>query len=173
MSVKYPRQCVFGSKLEGHMSVVKFVLQLLGWLVTVVLQGIASYFFILIFNIIFAGVDSTSRLGWLESLFVIWLGYIIGINLVGSAALRWVWKGVRPLTIQRLIGTAIGALIPMLILLPIGFSVPVGDTGTSFFDLVTNNWQPILALASLLIGIVGFYVPGMINPPSPQKQGNA
>ena len=57
-------------------------------------------------------------------------------------------------------------LIPLLILLPIGFSVPVGDTGTHFYDLVTNNWQPILAQASLFIAIVGYYVPGMINLPA-------
>ena len=94
---------------------------------------------------------------------MIWTGYVIGINLVGQAALRWVWKSSKPLLYQRLIGTAVGALIPLLILLPIGLSVPMGDEGTQFYDLVSNNWQPILAQTSLFAGIVGFYIPGLLK----------
>jgi hypothetical protein len=154
------------------MGTVKFILHVLGWLVTIILQVAVSYLIIFLFSILFAGADTTSRAGWLASLFIIWLGYIIGINLVGIPALRWVWKGVRLLPAQRLIGTAIGALIPLLILIPIGFSVPVGDTGTQFYDLVTNNWQPVLAEASVFIGIVGFYVPGMINLPASHPEGS-
>jgi hypothetical protein len=154
------------------MGTVKFILHILGWLVTIVLQVAISYLIIFLFSILFAGADTTSRAGWLASLFIIWLGYIIGINLVGIPALRWVWKGVRLLPAQRLIGTATGALIPLLIILPIGFSVPVGDTGTQFYDLVTNNWQPVLAEASVFIGIVGFYIPGMINLPASQPEGS-
>jgi hypothetical protein len=145
------------------MGVIKFILRILGWLLTIILQIVASYLIIFLLSVIFAGVDTTSRLGWLASLFVIWLGYVIGINLIGQIALRWVWKGIRVLTAQRLLGTAIGALIPLLILLPIGFSVPVGDSGTRFYDLVTNNWQPILAQASLLAAVVGYHVPGVLK----------
>jgi hypothetical protein len=86
----------------------------------------ASFLIIFLFSVIFAGVDTYSRMGWLFLLFMIWLGYVVGINLVGQAALRWVWKGSKLLVRQRLIGTAIGAFIPLLILLLIGFSVPVG-----------------------------------------------
>jgi hypothetical protein len=149
------------------MSVGKFILRLIGWLVTIILQIAVSFLVIFLFSVIFAGVDNTTRLGWLESLFSIWLGYVIGINLVGLVALRWVWKDTRLLTGLRLLGTAIGALIPVLVLLPIGFSVPVGDSGTRFYDLVTNNWQPILAQASLFVAIVGYYAPGLFNR-SPQ-----
>jgi hypothetical protein len=145
------------------MGVIKFILRILGWLLTIILQIVASYLIIFLLSVIFAGVDTTSRLGWLASLFVIWLGYVIGINLIGQIALRWVWKGIRVFTAQRLLGTAIGALIPLLILLPIGFSVPVGDSGTRFYDLVTNNWQPILAQASLLAAVVGYHVPGVLK----------
>jgi hypothetical protein len=154
------------------MIVLKFILRLFGWVLTTLLQIAISYLIILLITIIFAGVDTTSRPGWIASLFVIWLGYVIGINLVGMVALRFVWKDVRPLLVLRLIATAIGALIPLLIILPIGFSVPVGDTGTQFYDLVTNNWQPILAQASLFIAIVGYYIPGMINLPTRQAEGS-
>jgi hypothetical protein len=154
------------------MSVFKFILHIFGWLVTIIFQVAISYLIIFLFSIIFAGVDTTSRAGWLASLFVIWLGYVLGINVVGMAALHWLWKSVRLLPTQRLIGTAVGGLIPLLILLPIGFSVPVGDTGTQFYDLVTNNWQPILAQASLFIAIVGYYLPGMINLQTRQPQGS-
>ncbi len=66
----------------------------------------------------------------------------------------------------RLLATMIGALIPLLILLPIGYSVPVGDQGSRFYDLVTNTWQPILAQAALFTAIVGFYIPSILKPKS-------
>lgn len=153
------------------MGVIKFILHLIGWLVTFILQIAASFLIIFIFSVIFASADSTSRLGWLALLFIVWLGYMIGINLVGQVALRWVWKGVQLLPRQRLIGTAVGALIPLLILLVIGYSVPVGDEGTRFYDLVTNNWQPILAQASLFAAIVGYYVPGLVKVKSEPVMG--
>jgi hypothetical protein len=144
------------------MGVIKFILHVFAWLVVIIFQIVASYLIIFLFSVIFSGMDATSREGWLASLLVIWLGYVIGINLVGQIALRWVWKGIRVLTAQRLLGTAIGALIPLLILLPIAFSVSVGDAGTRFYDLVTNYWQPILAQASLFAAILGYYFPGML-----------
>jgi hypothetical protein len=145
------------------MNILKFILRLLGWLVTILLQIALSFLIIFIFSVMFSGADSTSRLGWLALIFVIWLSYIVGINLVGWAALRWVWREIQPLVRERLLATAIGAAIPLLILLPIGFSVPVGAEGTRFYDLVTNNWQPILAQASLFAAIVGYYAPGIFH----------
>jgi hypothetical protein len=150
-------------KSEAPMGVIKFILHLIGWLVTIILQIAVSFLIIFLFSVIFAGVDTTSRAGWLALLFVIWLGYVIGINLVGMVVLRWVWKRVPLLMIQRLIGTMVGALIPLLILLAIGYSVPVGDLGSRFYDLVTNNWQPILAQASLFTAIIGYYIPSVLK----------
>ncbi len=146
------------------MSVINFIVRVLGWLVTIILQITFAFLVIFLFSVVFAGVDTTSRLGWFLLLFFIWLGYIIGVNLVGYASLRWLWKTVRLLPTQRLLGTMVGALIPLLILLPIGLSVPVGDQGTRFYDLVTNNWQPILAQASLFTAILGYYLPGVLKP---------
>jgi hypothetical protein len=51
------------------MGVIKFVLHLFGWLVTVIFQILASYLVIFLFSIIFSGLDTTSRAGWLASLF--------------------------------------------------------------------------------------------------------
>ena len=145
------------------MGVVKFVFRLIGWLLTIALQITASFFIIFMFSVIFAGVDSTSRLGWLFLLFCIWLGYGVGINLVGYISLHWVWRTIKVLPVQRLVSTLIAALIPLLILVPIGYSVPVGDSGTRFYDLVTNNWQPILAQASLFTAILGYYIPSLLK----------
>ncbi len=145
------------------MTVLRFILRVIGWLVTIIIQIALSYLIIFLFSILFAGVDTTSRPGWLASLLLVWAGYVIGINLAGLAALHWVWKKIQLFPYLRLVGSAIGALIPLLILLPIGFSVPVGDTGTSFYDLVTNNWQPILVQASLLVAVAGYYAPGLLN----------
>lgn len=149
------------------MGVLKFILRLLGWLITIILQVAAAYFFVFLLSILFAGVDPTSRVGWLESLLGVWIGYVAGVTLVGLAALRWAWKAERLLPRRRLVGTMIGALIPLLILLLIGFSVPVGDFGTRFYDLVTNQWQPILAQAAVFCAVVGFYLPGFLNTSVP------
>jgi hypothetical protein len=85
---------------------------------------------------------------------------VIGVNLAGQAALLLVWRDVSPLTWQRLIGFAVGALVPLLVLFVIGYSVFFGPQGSNFYNLVTNNWQPILAQTSAFATIVGFYVPG-------------
>jgi hypothetical protein len=145
------------------MNEIKAIGRLIGWLVTILVQIALAFAIIFLFSIIFAGTDSTSRAGWLALLFVIWISYVIGVNLAGQVALRWVWQGTRLLAGQRLIASAAGALIPLLVLLPIGYSVSVGSSGTRFSELVTNNWQPILAQASLFAGIVGFYLPGVLK----------
>jgi hypothetical protein len=145
------------------MALIKFVFRILDWVVTILLEIVFSYLVIFLFSVIFAGVDTTSRSGWLLLLFFIWLGYVIGVFLVGYGSLRWVRKEPRLLPKQRLLATIVGALIPLLILLPIGFSVPVGDQGSRFYYLVTSNWQPILAQASLFTAIVGFYLPGVLK----------
>jgi hypothetical protein len=145
------------------MSVVNFILRLIGWLITIILQIAASFLMILLFSIIFAGVDAISRPGWLLLLFGIWLGYVVGINLIGLLALRWIWRGFRPLTVQRLVGSIIGAALPLLVLIGIGLGVPIGDVGTSFYDIVTNHWQPILVQAALFTAIVGYYVPDFLK----------
>jgi hypothetical protein len=145
------------------MGLIKFILHIIGWLFTIILQIELSFLIIFLFSLFFADVGSTSRMGWLGLLFVIWLAYVVGINLVGSVALRWVWKGIQHLATLRLIGTAVGALIPLLILLVIGYRVPVGNEGTRFYDLVTNYWQPVLTQTSLFAAIVGYYVPGLLR----------
>lgn len=144
------------------MRVIQFITDILGWLLTLIFQVVVSYLAVFLLSVIFSGVDVSSRQGWLESLLGLWLGYLIGVNLVGQVTLRWAWKSVRPLPVPRLVGSALGGLIPLLILLPIGYSVGIGTSGTRFYDLVTNNWQPILAQASLFAAILGFYVPGML-----------
>jgi len=145
------------------MRLLKSILRMLGLLVTLILQAAATQLVVFLFSIIFSWIDISTRLGWILLLVMIWLGYVLGINLVGWLALRYAWKEFSPLTLQRLIGSAIGVLFPLLILLIIGYTVPVGDVGTPFYDLVTNNWQPILAQTAVLAGLIGYYVPGVVR----------
>ncbi len=145
------------------MGAIKFILRIIGWLATIIFQVAGSFLTTFLFSLLFGWVEIESRLGWLAILFVVWVSYMIGINLVGQVALRWVWKSDKLLVAQRLIGTALGAIIPLLILIPIGFSVPMRAEGTQYYDLVTNNWQPIMAQASVFTGIIGFYLPGLLK----------
>ena len=64
---------------------------------------------------------------------------------------------------QRLIGTAVGVTIPLLILIAIGYCVSMGSESTQSYELVTHNRQPILAQAALFLGAVGFYIPGLLK----------
>lgn len=153
------------------MGVLRFIQHLFAWLLTIIFQIVGAYLLIFVFSVIFAGVDSTSRSGWLLLLFMIWLGYVMGVNLIGQVALRRVWQGVPVLSAHRLIGSMVGAILPLLILLVIGFGVPVGDAGSRFYDLVTNTWQPILAQASLFAAVVGYYLPSLFKTKSePQAE---
>ena len=145
------------------MSVIKFILRLLGWMVTIICQAVISFLIIFLFLIIFGGVNTHTPFGWLFLLFLVWLGYTVGVNVIGQAALRWVWKERNLRRRQRLVGSAVGALIPLLILLPLGYSIPAGETGRAVYDLASNTWQPILAEVALLTAIVGFYIPGLIK----------
>lgn len=145
------------------MRIIKFILRVIGWLLTIIFQVAASFITVFLFTLLFGWLNLQSRLGWLFLLLMVWVGYTIGINLVGQAALRWLWKDSRTLLRQRLVGSAIGALIPLLILLLIGFSLPIGGEGTQYYEVVTDNWQPILAQASVFAGILGFYIPGFLR----------
>ena len=145
------------------MRLLKSILRMLGLLVILILQAAATQLVVFLFSVIFSWIDISTRLGWILLLVMIWLGYMVGINLVGWLALRYAWKEIPPLTLQRLIGSAIGVLFPLLILLVIGYTLPVGDVGTPFYNLVTNNWQPILAQTAVLAGLIGYYVPGVVR----------
>ncbi len=152
------------------MGTLRIIQHVFAWLLTIIFQVVGAYLIVFVLSIIFAGLDTTSRSGWLLLLLIVWLGYVLGINLVGQVALRRVWKGVRVLSVQRLAGSMIGAILPLLVLLPIGFSVPIGVEGSRFYDLVTNTWQPILAQAAVLAAIVGYYLPGMLIKKTEQSK---
>ena len=155
------------------MSFGRFILYVLGWLFTIILQIAASYIIIVIITFIFAGLDTTTRSGWLVTLFFLWFGYITGVTLVGLAALRWAWKSAHLDPRRRLLGAAVGAIVPLLVLIPIGFSVPAGDFGAGINDLVGNTWQPALAQASVFCAVVGFYLPGIRNIATPIESRRA
>jgi hypothetical protein len=154
------------------MGVLKFILRVIGWMVTIIVQVAASNIVVFIFSLLFGWMEIKTLLGWLTLLFAVWLGYVIGVNLAGQAALRLVWKDVSPLTRQRLIGSAVGALVPLLLLLVIGYSVSIGTQSSNFYDLVTNNWQPILAQVSMFAAVLGFYIPGIMKISTETKMGD-
>jgi hypothetical protein len=154
------------------MGVLKFILRVIGWMVTIIVQVAASNIVVFIFSLLFGWMEIKTLLGWLTLLFAVWLGYVIGVNLAGQAALRLVWRDVSPLTRQRLIGSAVGALVPLLLLLVIGYSVSIGTQGSNFYDLVTNNWQPILAQVSMFAAVLGFYIPGIMKISTETKMGD-
>ena len=128
----------------------------LGWLLTIILQAAASVLLIIGISSLVATLRLDTRYGLFVD-FMLWVGHVLGINLVGWLAFRWVWKDIQPKTRQRLIGSGIGALIGWLLLLFIGDLVPVEAVGTPTYHLLTY----VILLVLVLGGLVGYYLPGL------------
>jgi len=62
-----------------------------------------------------------------------------------------------------LIGTAIGGLIPILVLIGIRMVIAPNGTESQFKDVIANQWQPRLTSSSLVTGLVGFFLPGWMG----------
>ncbi len=127
-----------------------------GWLLTILLQAAAAVGLVIGMSSLVAALRLDTRYGLFVD-FLLWLGHVLGINLVGWLAFRWIWKDIQPKTRQRLIGSGIGALIGWLLLLFIGDLVPVESVGTSTYHLLTY----VILLVLVLGGLVGYYLPGL------------
>ena len=134
----------------------KRVRYLFGWLLTILLQAAAAVLLIIAISSLVAALRLDTRYILFVD-FLLWLSHVLGINLVGWLAFRWVWKDIQPKTRQRLIGSGIGALIGWLLLLFIGDLVPVEAVGTPTYHLLTY----VILLVLVLGGLVGYYLPGL------------
>lgn len=132
------------------MSTVKRVLSVLGWIITIPVQAVVGY-----------------CVGYLAPLFdarqiliaplIMWLGITISLFLVGGLAIL-LRRSIRPKRYLARLGlTALGAFIPMAILT--AMDPPYGLR----FEIVSTHTEFDLLYLAIVLGLVGFYVPGWIR----------
>jgi hypothetical protein len=128
------------------------ILNVIGWVVTILLQALLGFFVGYIFSVV--GYNT-----WLSTILSLWVGDTIGIFIIGaiSLALR---HSMQPKSyFMRFSACAFGALIP------IGVLILLSITSGYDSDLIQGGWGAILTVLSVATGILGFYVPGWILAP--------
>ncbi len=135
---------------------------LLGWFVTVILQGTLALLVVYLLYIFFPGLDVTTRGGWLLTLLAIWIGFTLGISLGG-----WIYLRMRRISdakrfLTRLLWTATATFIPLALLAIIGSRYDPSNLD-EFSNAILDNWEPRLSQSALWLGILGFHLPGMLG----------
>lgn len=121
------------------------------WPGIVLLQYIMSQVVTFIFSLIFPITDTfiTTRPG--VFIFILGICFTIGIFLTGWVAIHWRWLKIKPVWIPRLVGTLIGAFVPLILALILYHPI---EPGNPFFFI------------SIFAAIIGFYIPGLL----PEKE---
>ena len=123
------------------------ILNVIGWILTIVLQVLVGFFGGFIFAV--SGYNT-----WLSTILSLWVGGALGIFAVGAIALQLRRSVVHKNHFIRFSATALGALIPVAILIILSYNVDYDS------DLIQNRWGAILAMLAVVTGILGFYAPG-------------
>ena len=119
----------------------------LAWPGVILLQLIATQVVTFIVSFLVPGMGDNQQ--FLPSYLVVILGitFTAGIFLVGWLAIKWHWLDLSPMVPARLLGTLVGAFLPMVVWLIVFQRIEVGSP--SFFF-------------SIVAGILGFYLPGWV-----------
>jgi hypothetical protein len=125
------------------------VLRILIWLGIAIAQALTAQFVAYLVSLFFPDVEEIPPERLLLFTVTIALSYIVGIYLAGWAALLVGWVTSPPFYLARFIWTVVGVLIPF------GVAALLGT-------LLNPGTQ--LLVASVVAGIVGFYLPGWIWP---------
>jgi hypothetical protein len=126
-------------------------------IITIILQFILSMAVVFLFSMIFAKIDTHTRLGWLAVIAGIWIGFTVGICAGG-----WIMRLLRKQPLRARLSlwlTAAAAVIPLFILIFMSLRFEPILEGEAFNRFIAS-WQPTLAQFSLLTGLFGFHVSG-------------
>lgn len=146
------------------MSFGKFLWKLIAWIFTVFLQAISAFILIFVLSIIFANANVANRTGWLATLAGVAAGYTTGIWASGIGLLHIRKTQSTAPIVLRLFFTAAGTLLPLLIIVIIGWSgYTPARMDTAAQQRIINFWQPLLAQVALATGLIGFYLPGWMK----------
>jgi len=122
----------------------KFI-RFLAWLGVVILQLVMTQVVTFLISMLIPSLEGIQQAKpWLFAL-VLGISFSIGVFLTGWAALKWHWLKTRPILSIRLVGTILGACLPLFLAL---FLYPWLEPGNPFFFI------------SGLMSVIGFHVPG-------------
>ncbi len=99
-----------------------------------------------------------SQYSWLTNMSLLWLGITVGMYLGGIPF--FFQKSFNPKKILfRLATTALGAFIPVLLLVLLGL-------GLGIYNSIYLTLAPLLAFSALALSLLGFFVPSWISQKS-------
>jgi len=127
----------------------KRVLSFVIWFGVAVAQVLMTQFVAYLVSLFFPNLEEIPPDRAVLFSLAIVLSYIAGIYLTGWAALLAGWVTTPPLYLARFIWTAVGVLIPFGVAALLGTLLEPG---------------PQILIASIVAGIVGFYLPGWVWP---------
>lgn len=121
---------------------------------------VSSFILLFLFQIVigllgFIMSGKISQYPWLINMALLWLGITIGMYLGGVPF--FFQKSFNPKkSLVRFATTALGAFIPVLLLVLLGF-------GLGIHNSIYVTLAPILAFSALALSLLGFFVPGWIS----------
>ena len=118
------------------------------WLVVLFFQFIMTQGVLLLLSLLFPVTDNILETQPLLFLFIVWLCWTAGAFLVGWLAVAKGWLNIPTQYLQRLMGTLIGALIPLLAAL------------IFYHPLEPGNPMYFIAMAT---AVLGFYLPDLVR----------
>ncbi len=131
------------------MNVAQKILDIIGWIVTLLLQVLLGLFLGFVFSVI-------GRSTWLLDFISMWLGDTIGVFAIGALALL-IRRSTHPrILLMRLGATALGALIPIGILILLVLSLGYES------EAIQDRWGAILTMLAVVTALVGFYFPSWL-----------
>jgi hypothetical protein len=127
------------------MNTGKKVVRFFVWLGVALLQLIMTQVVTFLVSLLALGMENFPQTH--PVLFVLILGttFTAGVFLTGWLALKWRWLKAEPRLLARLVGTLIGAYLPLVVAL---FLYHPLEAGNPFFFI------------SMLMGVAGFHLPG-------------
>ena len=151
------------------MNIRKNSLSIISWIITIFLQILlpqALVFFLWMIISQVALPDENTWGRWLILLFLIMIGFILGIILSGWGGFR-LRRSPQPILLRaRIFTTSTGVVLPLLVLILMGSIIAPGNR-TDFSEMILTNWQPKLSIAALGMGLLGFYLPDwLLSKPS-------
>ncbi|KAF0107449.1 MAG: hypothetical protein FD146_1927 [Anaerolineaceae bacterium] len=118
------------------------------WLAIAFVQFVSTQIVTLLASFAFPDMENFPQTQPLLFVFVLGITFSIGVFLVGWLALKLRWLKMEPKLIARLIGTLVGAYLPLVIAL---FLYHPMEPGNPFFFI------------AMLTSVAGFYLGGWIG----------
>jgi hypothetical protein len=122
--------------------------QVAGWFGVILFQLIMTQVVTLLFSFIVPGMEVLQKSQPVLFLLFVGISFSVGIFLAGWVAIKFGWVKIAPKLSTRLIGTLVGAYLPLILAL---FIYPTIEAGNPFLTV------------SMLMGIAGFHLAGRVG----------